>query len=224
MKVVERLVSILAPHECLGCGTEGSLLCAWCLPDACPVVPERCYRCFALSTDSKVCTKCRKKSPLSHVWVRTEYEGIGKQLLYRLKFGRASAAAKPIAILMAESLPYVDPETIITHVPTASSRHRQRGYDQSALIARLLARETGARYIPLLARLGQTRQVGSNRSQRLQQLTQSFRPIRSSYIKGAAVIIVDDIVTTGASIEASARVLKMHGAKSVSAALFAVKT
>lgn len=187
-------------------------------------VPERCYRCFALSLDSKVCTRCRKQSPLSHVWVRTEYSGLAQQLLYKLKFGRASAAARPIARLMAESLPYLEPGTIITHVPTASTRYRQRGYDQAALIARHLAREKGARYLPLLARLGQARQVGATRVQRKQQLADAFRPLHLNVLKNAQIIIVDDIVTTGASIEAAARTLKSHGAKRVSAALFAVKT
>jgi ComF family protein len=223
LKLLERLIGIVAPYDCISCGDEGSLLCAWCMPDACTALPDRCYRCHKLSRDSKVCAACRRKSPLAHVWVRTDYGGLAKQLIHELKFERAAAAAEPVATLIAESLPYFGEKTIITHIPTASSRYRQRGYDQAELIAKRVAHIKEVRYLPLLARQGQSRQVGAKRAQRLTQLEQAFRAKSPYIIMNAEVVLIDDIVTTGATLEAAARVLKAAGAKRVSAAVFAQK-
>jgi predicted amidophosphoribosyltransferase len=75
----------------------------------------------------------------------------------------------------------------------------------------------------LLARRGQSRQVGARRMQRTTQLVDAFHPIRPSLIQGAHILLVDDIVTTGASLEAAARVLKQAGAKRIDAVVFAQK-
>ena len=221
--MLEKLINIVAPHHCIGCGAEGSLLCAWCIPDACQLLPERCYRCQRQTRDSRVCPDCRRTSNLRHVWVRCEYDGLPKQLVHALKFERAKSAAVPVAQLLRESLPYLPPETMITWVPTATRRYRERGYDQAALIAKALAAELNLRTAPLLARLGQTRQVGAKREQRLQQLQSAFRIRNNHLLAGHSVLLIDDIVTTGATLEAAARILKENGAKSVDAAVFASK-
>lgn len=223
MKLLERTLTIIAPHRCLICGYEGQILCPWCAADACPALPDRCYRCHALTMDSKVCSACHRRSPLKHVWVRTEYDGVAKKLIHALKFQRATAAALPIAELIAEALPFLPSETIICHVPTATTRYRQRGYDQAQLIARHVARIKNVHYAPLLARHGQTRQVGARREQRLHQLADAFRPRNTHLITGGSIVLVDDIVTTGATLEAAAKVLKIAGAKRISAAVFAQK-
>lgn len=223
MSIFERFISIVAPHECLTCGREGALLCAWCLPGACAPLPECCYRCQKLSTDSRVCASCRRISRLKHVWVRTEYGSIAKQLIYNFKFQRVRAASEPLAELLSEALPYLPSDTIVSYVPTATSRYRQRGYDQSQLLARTLARKLKLPFVPLLSRSGQARQVGARRSQRLRQLEGAFRPRNTYTASGASVLLVDDIVTTGATLEAAARALKAAGAKTVNAAVFAQK-
>jgi competence protein ComFC len=223
MMLLEKLINIVAPHSCLGCGAEGQLICDWCHTDVCPTLPERCFGCHKLSIDSKVCDACRRKSPLKHVWVRTEYDGIAKGLVHKLKFERSSAAALPIAQLMAEDMPYLPPETIITHIPTATRRYRQRGYDQAELIARRIARIKQVHYVPLLRRHGQSRQVGAKRTQRLIQLEGAFRPRNNHSIADKHIIVVDDIVTTGATLKIVAKILRANGAKRVDAAVFAQK-
>lgn len=220
--ILERLISIVAPHACLGCGAEGTLLCADCSRDI-PSLPERCYRCQGLSRDYRVCRGCRRASSLRSVWVRAQYGTLVKDLVYRFKFQRAQAGARPIAALMSEVLPYLPSNTVVAWIPTATTRQRQRGYDHAALLARCVATQNSLSYMPLLVRMGQSRQVGANRVQRQQQLTDAFRIVNSSRLQGAAVLLVDDIVTTGASLESAARTLKKAGAKSVDAVVFAQK-
>ncbi len=221
--ILENIVSLIAPHYCLVCGGEGAVVCAWCLPDLAAPLPERCYRCKAAAKDSLVCQKCRRVSRIRHVWVRTEYEGLAKRLVHDFKFERKVAAAEPIAKLMIESLPYLPPDTIVTHAPTASSRVRRRGYDPADLLARSIARQLGLRQEVLLLRTTQTRQVGSKRAVRLAQMQAAFRPIHAESLQKTTILLVDDLTTTGATLEAAARCLKSAGAKKVDAVVFAQK-
>ena len=223
MIVVEKLFELLAPHNCLGCGREGPLLCDWCKPDAFAALPDRCYRCHKLSVDSKVCENCRRFTPLAHVWVSTEYEGYTKQLLRAYKFERAKDAVELLAEHMDETLPYFKPDVIVTCVPTATSRVRERGYDHAAELAKALARHRGLKFRPLLYRIGQSRQVGAKKQQRLSQLESAFRLSSKESIKARSILLVDDIVTTGASLSACAQILRAAGAKQVNGGVFAQK-
>jgi ComF family protein len=221
--ILERVLAFVAPHECLFCSREGSVVCAWCLPEAYPVVPSRCYRCLALTDNYATCHACRRASRLKHVWVATEYTDASKALIHALKFERKRAAHQPAAQIMADILPYMPPETILTHIPTATSRVRQRGYDQAQLLAQWLSQEKQCTYQPLLARLGQTRQVGAKRAERISQLQDAFRVRTADKIKGASILLVDDVITTGATLEAAAHLLRKRGAKQVNAITFAQK-
>ena len=223
MRPIEYILAFLAPYDCLICGTEGRLLCVLCAEDAFEPVPSRCYRCFAMSRDSAVCDRCRPSSRLKHVWIGTEYDGSAKRLIRLLKYERARMAARPIAERILESLPYLPAHTIITHIPTATSRHRARGYDQAELIAKIIAKQLGLRHAALLERFGQTRQVGSTKQQRIAQAAEMFRINMPEHTAGASVLLIDDILTTGASVESAAKILKTAGAKEVNAAVFAQK-
>ncbi len=151
----------------------------------------------------------------------TSYDGPAKQLIHALKFERARAAADPIARLMKQRMPPLSPGTIICPIPTAHRRVRQRGYDQSVLIARQLA---GALELPchsLLRRTSATRQVGKNRLQRGEQLYQAFQVVRS-FPPTATILLVDDVVTTGSTIDAAAAVMHQAGSQHLAAAVFAM--
>lgn len=222
MHILDWLFGLAAPHECVGCGREGSLLCPWCQELLDTEFPSRCYRCHALTVDSATCRACRRQSRLKHVWITASYDGVAKQLTHKLKFERARSAASIVADAMADSLPFL-PGYIACPLPTASVRRRQRGYDQAELIARHLARQKQLSFAPLLLRVGQTRQVGATREQRQKQAKDTFRVRRPALVAGQRILLIDDITTTGASLEEAARTLKIAGAKSVDAAVFAQK-
>lgn len=223
MLTFETLISLIAPHECLQCGLEGALVCDTCLLECFPSLPERCYRCNRLMSDSRVCAACRKHTALSYVWVRTAYEGAAKELVYRMKFARARKGTEVIGRVIAESLPYLKPEYLVVPVPTATTRVRQRGYDHAALIARTVARYQGLHVKLALRRLGNVRQVGANRIERLTQLRDAFYIAHPEVVRGKDILLIDDVVTTGGSIEQAAQVLRQAGARSVVAAIFAKK-
>jgi ComF family protein len=112
-------------------------------------------------------------------------------------------------------------ECLLVPVPTATDHVRQRSYDQAKLLARALSRLSGLRYADCLRRLGQTHQVGASRRQRLIQLRTLFYIKKPRQVRGAKILLIDDVVTTGATLEAAADVLTMAGAKEVGAITFA---
>lgn len=223
MFILERAISIIAPHVCIGCGQEGAVVCDWCLPDIASSLPSRCYRCKAQTDNGLVCRSCRRTSRLKHVWVRTSYEGSAKQLVHDFKFVRKQAAARQLALLTAECLPYLSSDTVITHIPTAPNRIRQRGYDHARLLVKAVAKECKLPYTSLLARTGRVRQVGATREKRLKQMEGVFRAKKGKIPKNAPILLVDDIVTTGGTLESAARCLWKAGVKQVDAAVFAQK-
>lgn len=219
MSILDQFLSLLAPHECLGCGAEGSIICANCASNLDPV-PERCYRCRKLSPYCLTCTACRKQSRLKRVSVATIYDGVAKELVWKLKFSGAQSAAKSLAIIMNQQIE-TNQELLIVPVPTATSRVRQRGYDQATLIARELSKLSGLKYARCLARVNQTHQVGSGRSKRIKQLTNAFRITNPHTIKDAHILLIDDVITTGATLESATKTLRLAGAKRIDALVFA---
>lgn len=217
--MLDALLALIAPHACLQCKAEGSLWCAACRTTA-PIPAERCYRCHALSTGGCTCKHCRSVSPLYSVQAATRYEGYAKRLIWKLKFGRAKAAAETLAEIMATRVTPAG-DAIFVPVPTSTSRVRQRGYDQAVLTAHSFAKQTGQQNVPALLRLGQQQQHTATRTQRLSQLAQAYAVPRPELVAGKNIILVDDVITTGATLEAAARALKTAGAKRVSAIVFA---
>jgi len=155
--------------------------------------------------------------------VASYYDGIAKDLVWKLKFGGGQTAARQMSINMKNILNFSNclPGTIIVPVPTATSRIRSRGYDQAELLARELSRLTGLRQVACLARLGQAHQVGANREQRQAQLAEVYFVKKASTVFGSQILLVDDVLTTGSTLEAASRVLKQAGARQIDAAVFA---
>lgn len=217
--LIDKLLAHIAPHDCLNCGTEGALLCTDCTHLLAPL-PAACYRCRKLSDTAKTCDSCRHQSELFAVKVATRYQGVAKDLVWQLKFQGAQAAAREIADQLAGLVPHLE-GFVIVPVATATSRIRQRGYDQATLIARALAARTGLPYAAALRRSGQHHQLGSGRQQRLSQLQHAYRVVRPMSLKDQHVILIDDVLTTGATLEAAAKAIKAAGANRVSGLVFA---
>jgi len=196
------------------------LLCAGCAQDV-PPVPPRCYRCKAVTDGYITCRDCRGETPLCQVLVATHYRDFGKELLHRTKYERARSGAVEMAALMTPLLRYVPDDVVLVHVPTATARVRQRGYDHARLLVRALSQATALPVSTPLRRIGQAHQVGAGRAERLHQLHGAFRVVYPGSMQGKHIVLVDDVLTTGVTLETAARELKKTGAKQVSALVFA---
>lgn len=204
MNLIELVVSLVAPHLCVVCSCQGKVLCQACAPRVLRPPPE-----VPVSLG------------LSTVWAATEYTGIAKELVAQLKFKRAKAAAEPIAWWMNQQMPPLPRDVVVSYAPTANKRARQRGYDQARLIAKSFAKSRGLPFQETLLRVTSTRQVGAKRQDRFQQLNNAFRA--RGDVQGKSVLLIDDVMTTGATLQSCARALKEKGARNVYAATFAYK-
>lgn len=219
MSVVDGVMGLLAPHLCISCGSGGSVLCGSCVdtywqPDA-----ARCAGCFRLQKDARVCPRCKPWLPLKAVFIAAPYEGIGAQLVHALKFDLRRQAAVPMAVMLNEAIHDELDNVVVCPVPTAPSRIRQRGFDHAALLAKHLAIQHQSEYQRLLTRTSSRRQVGASRASRIRQMVNEFI-VKKTEIPDR-VLLVDDVMTTGATLAAASRALRAAGAQEVYAAVFA---
>ena len=223
MAGLDSLVGVLAPHQCIACGLEGSLLCVLCLGAAGDPLPPRCAGCHKLSEASQTCKSCKQWLVVDSVFVATAYEGIYEDLLFALKFDCKRQAAEPIAKIMSKSAIDINKEAVLCPVPTAPSRIRQRGFDHTKLITKKISKNLNMEINSFLSRNTNTRQFGASRANRLRQMENEFYLAKGSEVKNKDIVLIDDVITTGATLSGCARILKKSGAKSVRAIVFAQK-
>jgi ComF family protein len=219
MSILERLTALLAPDDCLVCGREGLLLCHACAAGL-PPLPGRCFGCRMEITTGVGCVDCVAQSGLFGMAAATAYQGIAKDLVGRLKFHGNQSAARSMAerMILTALLP---PNALLVPLPATAAHIRERGYDQAVLVARQLSRLSGLPMASVLARSGNHHQLGADRRTRLQQLQPALRVTRPDRITGHPLILIDDVLTTGSSLTAAARVLRAAGAARIEALVFA---
>lgn len=110
---------------------------------------------------------------------------------------------------------------LVVPVPTATERVRQRGFDHARLLAKKVAEQLNLELAMPLRRYGQANQIGARRAQRLRQQEGVYQINDARKVAGRNVLIIDDVVTTGATLRAVTKVLRRAGAKHVDALVFA---
>lgn len=208
------MLEIITPFSCLRCNREGKLVCDECMGKIAEPKVSTCALCNMLTKDYKLCKTCQRKSKLRGVLVASKYQGVVKELIRMLKYERAQRASR----FLADSLlPYINAShyDFICWVPVSSRHFRQRGYNQAKLIAKRISARTNIPYIETLGRLGHARQVGTDRKLRIQQLKGKIYCVKPMRIKGRRILVIDDVLTTGATLSECANVLAAAGAKSV---------
>lgn len=214
---IELIISILTPSRCYLCNNEVDMLCDDCIEIIKQEPISRCYKCNKISKYNQVCVSCRTSSRLRRVWWLGDYEKVLKALVSKMKFGRKRSYARIFGILLSSLLVYIPEDTIVVPVPTASSRVRRRGFDQSCLIASTLANTKGLSYVEALTRTSQEDQIGKRRIDRFKQMQNSLTVKSKIDLTGKNILLVDDVLTSGATLEAAAGLLRSSGANHVDA-------
>lgn len=220
MRLREAIFDLIAPYDCLVCSAEGTLVCNWCWPEMFEIAPEECFRCHRTSPLAAVCRSCRQYTSLQHVWVVSPYRGGARELVRHMKIDAYRQACALIARAMHESTPILPSDTVITSVPTARARIRERGFDHSRLIAEEFARARSLPYRQLLVRYGRAKQAGATKAERLQQISGRYQAY-GRLPTTQPVLIIDDVTTTGSTLTEVAKVLTQAGCTTVNALVFA---
>ena len=217
-----RLARLLLPPRCLLCGEpgrDGRDLCPACA-DTLPWNRHACPRCaIPLPQAEALCGEClRRPPPLAHAHAACVYGFPLDRLVPRFKFHHDLAAGRLMAELLCESLADAPRPDAIVPVPLHASRLRKRGYDQALELAKPVARELG---IPLLADALQRIRATAPQSEldagaRQRNLRRAFA-VRSGAVLPAHVVLIDDVMTTGATLNAAAKILLHAGVARVDA-------
>ena len=142
------------------------------------------------------------------------YEGVLRQLIHLYKYGRVKTLAWPLSGLLAQAMPRDEAFDATVPVPLYWRRRLQRGFNQAELLARGLSRRTGIPVVKALGRLRPTpAQAGLSNSARRQNVSQAFR---ARNVQGKRILLIDDVMTTGATAASCAAALKQAGARRVS--------
>lgn len=216
--MLDRLLSIIAPHICSSCGAENALLCGYCFSDIVESGFEQCVACLAPTAQDNLCGACRRHTPFDTAWVVGERSEGLRELIDRYKFDRAREGADVLARLLAARTPVFPANTVVTYIPSISGHRRQRGYDHMKLIAHRFAQHKGLTAAPLLRRQTSLSQRGATKQDRLTRQRGAFvvdRPVDTP------VLLIDDIYTTGATIRAGVEALRAVGSQPVYVAVVA---
>jgi ComF family protein len=213
--VLPEALDVVFPRSCAGCGGGPWPFCGACADALVALEPPWCARC-GRPTERAV-DSCRDCPPASIDLARSAFlfHGPARRAIHRLKFSGWRSVAEALAVAIVETGPL--PADAVTWVPLARSRLASRGYDQAKVLARALAARTGAPALPLIRRAADTgpqaRRAGAERRLALEG---AFRA--SGRHVPAQVLLVDDVLTTGATADACARVLRQGGARHVTLA------
>jgi len=213
--VLAGLVDLLLPPRCGGCHLPGSWLCDICRRRIRRLEEPLCRRCGAEIDSPRVSCGCKGRlRALARLRSAVAYEGPVESAVHRFKYQGWRRLAAPLAQLLAERLVVEGlAASTVVPVPLHRERQRQRGFNQSDLLARELMRRLDLREPPgRLVRIRPTLpQVGNDRLHRWQNVRDAFA-WRGPDLEGRSLMVVDDVATTGATLEACASALKLAGA------------
>ncbi len=216
-------IDFVLPPRCVGCRQSGSLLCVNCrqaLPRLTGIVCERCAR----PCSESVCYHC-KIAPLALNRIRAAvlFKDNVPPLVHQFKYYRVFGLASVMAEVMQAFIPLTAVECdLIVPIPLHPQRQKERGYNQSTLLARELAGQSGISYTSdALHRVRYTTpQARLKMDDRRVNVHQAFSAT-ATHVAHKRIVLVDDVCTTGATLESAAEALYTAGATAVSAHCFA---
>jgi len=224
------LLSVLIPQLCLGCeaviGPEGHWLCTGCHERVAGSVRPR-SRTIEIGADAGEPGESQSEQAGAYtlrIDYALDYNSVVSTLITELKYGDKPGLAGVLALFMNSALAGgVSRDTVVIPVPIRHSRRRERGYNQSELLAECMARARGLSLESgLLLKTRNTRsQTSLEREERMRSTVGSFGVRRGGRLSGRRVLLVDDVVTTGSTLRECARAVLKAGAREVSACVAA---
>ena len=212
-------LDILFPQWCVGCGREGELICHTCRRLLPWLMPPLCPKCGRPQPSGILCSSCVSwKAEIDGIRAPFQFDGVIRQAVHQLKYKNLRALANPLAnLLRTYLLNNAVPGEVLMPVPLHKKRLKERGYNQSSLIARELGELMNLPVVEdNLIRRGQTspQTKAATVEERRDNVIDAFY-CQDRRLQGKQILIIDDVSTSGATLNACADVLKADGAVSV---------
>ncbi|MBN2240016.1 MAG: ComF family protein [Dehalococcoidales bacterium] len=218
-KLGELALNILFPQRCIACGKEGSFICSTCSYNIPLVTPPVCPLCGRPHSSGLLCPSCITwNSEIDGIRSPFRFDGVIRQSVYQLKYRNLRAIAPFLAQYMYDCLQRnAIPGDVLVPVPLHKQRYRERGYNQSNLLAKETGKLSGLPVVTdVLVKHRNTAPQArtSSVSERQKNISNAFSCTEES-LSGRNVILIDDVATSGATLDACAAVLKEAGVSSV---------
>jgi ComF family protein len=210
---VRSLLDLVFPLRCAGCSRGRWPFCDRCRERLGAITPPLCVRCGRPWHESV--EGCRDCPPPELAWSRAPflYDGPVRSALYRLKFSGLRAVAEALGAAMAAIHEHdVD---VVTWVPLGRKRRATRGYDQARALARVVGRELGLPVTPLLRRVAETGPQARRSAEERRRAMRGAFSVAANARPPPRVLLVDDVLTTGATAAECARPLLEAGVEIV---------
>jgi competence protein ComFC len=206
------------PPLCGGCGRSGMRWCADCDQQSAAVAAPFCPICGDTNLDDQPCPRCQDSRPaFDMLRSHTVFTGPIREAVHKLKYGGDMGLGEALGVAMLKSLLNLNWSLdLVTCVPLGLVRMKERGYNQASLLARPVGLFFGLPFRPdALRRARETRtQVGLNVNERRDNMVDAFQA-DGRQVNGKSILVVDDVATSGATLNACSRALLEAGAAHV---------
>jgi len=212
-------LDLFFPQWCIGCGKEDGFLCFSCRRSLLQIVPPLCPRCGKPQPGGMLCPVCIDwQAAIDGIRSPFQFDGVMRQAIHQLKYRNLRAVAAPLAKLLNDYLATNPvPGEVLVPVPLHKKRLRERGYNQSNLLAKELSRLTKLPVIDdclIRGRYASPQTKTRTVAERQSNVANAFT-CRDYRLKGKQILLIDDVTTSGATLDACAVALKASGAATV---------
>lgn len=213
-----KVLDLLFPPRCVNCKQANGALCPACLASVQPIRTFTCAHCgYPLPTATAPCPECRVRPlTITRIQAAVWHQDALRAAVHALKYYRRRDVAVPLARFLVDRIAQSDaPYDFVTSVPLHPTRELARGYNQAELLAEHAAASCNMKYIRVLERTRETAdQIGLDGKARQLNVANAFRA-NSGLVTCKTILLIDDVTTTGATLEACASALLTAGAHAV---------
>jgi len=212
-------LELIFPKKCIGCGKFGQILCPDCQNQIKMIKTFNCPHCGRITRSGQVCRSCKGKNRLTGLLVAADYRsGPTKELIHNLKYNGLIEIAPILGGMLISRMQKskLRGQLVLLPVPLHWFRRRSRGFNQAEVLARIVGKKLSIPVETVLKRKKNTKpQVELSGQKRRKNLFSTFICSDKKAVAGKTVILIDDVSTTGATLEECAKVLRTAGARQV---------
>ena len=218
MKWLDSILDLFFPKRCVGCSMPGFFLCDVCLGEIPRQTTQYCPHCMSPSNFGAICDLCERKWALDGLFVVAPYSQASRlqAAIQKMKYHHARDLASRLGEWMSQSAEFPFSDGILIPVPLHKERELARGYNQSQFLAEAMGRSLlWPMEEPLWRHRNTPPQAHLSRPERLRNLLDSFSLSSPTRVMNKKIVLIDDVCSTGATLNECTKILKQNGAKVV---------